>query len=315
MITNVPSWDDLETISLQLHFSAWAQITKIVREFNQSYAAAELDWHKEWEEYVKAAQTDLQGIYTLIQQSLEIGIKSRISRISPFLLLKKYEAKPVEPNSHQYDFSDFQTIEASELVRIHNMFCADQLSAAFVSEWEKVRKARNKIAHLGLFNLTLDPNELFDLLFLQYRELYPERRWLPDRVLFASKHRWAGAWDEWSPEGEVLHELWDVQTDIEQAHYLTVFGYPYGVRRYICPECGSLLEGLTQGNEPYKADVPTAYRIGAAKIKCAMCLKEHGVEEGKCNGAECDGDLAAVEDEWAGMCLTCGLSAEEIAED
>jgi hypothetical protein len=314
LIVNVPTSQDLETISLQLYFNAFDEVRAIVTEFRD--IVGDRGEMTEWEDYIDRSQADLQAVYTLLQQSQEIGVKARIARVSPFLLLKRHEARPVAPNSHEYDFTDFQTLDASELVRVHNVFCEGSLSTEFADEFEKLRRGRNKIAHLGLFNQTLDPQAILELLFLQYRELYPDRRWLPDCLLFASRHRWADYGDDndWSNEGAVLTELWRILSELTSQQYEVVFRQPETERRYICPSCGYKLDRHSAGHEPYAADIPTAFVSDEHAITCAMCYEKHQTKEGVCTNKGCDGRLFPVEPEWDGMCLTCGQTPEDVAD-
>jgi hypothetical protein len=74
-----------------LYFKAWADTVEIMTEWEQygSYlldkAEGEDDSHTdEWHAYIKAAQSDLQAIHTLIQQSQEIGLKATICELSVF---------------------------------------------------------------------------------------------------------------------------------------------------------------------------------------------------------------------------------------
>jgi hypothetical protein len=120
VIENVPTSEELRTVSLRLYFKAWADITEIVIEWLQLSEVRPISWSpekghyyvephngrlvegsSEWREYIQAAQSDLQGIYTLIQQSQEIGLKARICEVSPYLLLKRTDVKPAEAK-HQY---------------------------------------------------------------------------------------------------------------------------------------------------------------------------------------------------------------------
>lgn len=312
MITNVPSPDDLETISLQLYFGAFGDAARIVTEFREIITVDLGDSGPEWTEYVQAAQSELQGIYTLILQSQEIGIKARIARVSPFLLIKRHEARPVRAGSTEYDFSDFQTIDAAELVRVHNTFCDVSLSPEFAEDFDRLRRARNKIAHLGLFNDTLDPLVILQLLFQQYRELYPGRKWLMDRLHFASKHRFAGYdfGSDWSEEGAVLYELWQAVSELTPEQSKIVFGRPHEVARYICPPCGQALAKHQDGNEPYPSDIPTAF-LDESHVACAMCGQRTPVVRRACLDAECRGDVIAANPEWDELCLTCGQGAED----
>jgi hypothetical protein len=118
VIDNVPTADELRTVSLRLYFKAWAEITNIVTEWMEyssfptpewlpdkghfyviGEAAGGHDAFAEWHSYIEAAQNDLQGIYTLIQQSQEIGLKARICEVSPFLLLKRADLKRPTPQT------------------------------------------------------------------------------------------------------------------------------------------------------------------------------------------------------------------------
>ena len=309
MIVNVPEWQDLETISLQLYFNAWDAAVRIVEEFETAYQGVH-GWEEEWTEYLAAAQTDLQAIYTLTQQSQEIGIKARIATVSPYLLLKRHETKAFAPD--QYDFTDFPTIDAGELVKVHNTFCATKLSNGFADEFDKMRRARNKIAHLGIFKEELNPKELLKLLLLQYRELYPNRKWLPDRALFASKHRWAqsGFLHEWSPEAETLNELWHYQGELDETGYVTVFGHEPSEERYICPPCGNSLDRYVGGNEPYPCDVPTAYMSGKDMVHCVLCLMESATKVGACDSDDCEGTHLSSDADYKDMCLVCGVTPD-----
>jgi hypothetical protein len=202
MIVNVPTADELTSVSLRLYFKAWAEVTAILEDWSRIFdlgrehglrrgKAVCFTPDDEWREYLDNSQNDLQGIYTLVQQSQEIGIKARVCEVSPYLLLKSLQAKPTSETGGDYDFSDFQTIDAVELVRVHNMVCAHQISHTFRDLIEDIRRNRNKIHHLGILNRSLDPHAIIDVLQQQYAELYPGRRWMADRVEFGGTHRLA----------------------------------------------------------------------------------------------------------------------------
>lgn len=135
MINNVPAADELRLVSLRLYFKAWGDTTSIITEWAEygGYLAESEQGDQEagtragWEQYIAAAQSDLQGVYTLIQQSQEIGLKAQICEVSPFLLLKRTDVKPAEGERNVWDFTDFPALDASELIRVHNMFCSTTL--------------------------------------------------------------------------------------------------------------------------------------------------------------------------------------------
>lgn len=304
MITNVPNWEDLRTISLQLYFRAWASAVEIITEFGKVYPEGD-DWQEEWEGYIRASQADLQTIYTLIQQSQEIGIKALIARVSPYLLLKRNDARAIAGAT--YDFTDFPTIDASELIRVHNTFCDTVLPEAFATEYDRVRRERNKIAHLGIFQKTITPEELIALLLRQFQALYVGRAWLVDRVHFASKTRWAdfGTYDSWSAVGATFYEMWEITPYLTNKQFSVVFGVPKKHRKLVCPDCGMALERMMDGNEPYAPDFPTAYKTKQDQMKCAACAKAFSLEGKKCRREGCKGEQAAESSEGTVHCVTC----------
>lgn len=311
MIHNVPTWQDLETISLRLYFNAWTSAANLVTE----YLSVSDDKEDRWQQYTAAAQGELQAIYTLILQSQEIGIKGRIAEVSPFLLLKKHSASArLGPGRWDYDFSDFPTIDAAELIAVHNTFCRHQISDGFATAFEKLRRGRNKISHLGVFNERLDPLALVELLFAQFTELYPRHRWLPARLRYASDDKWAGFdfQTDWSPEAEVLKEIYDIQNSLTPAQHKVVFGHGPEEPRFICPPCGSALERYTSGNEPYPNEVPTAFQTDDAAVSCALCEATHSVHASICADSECDGRIVPAAPDWTRICLTCGNTPAEV---
>lgn len=312
MIKNVPASEDLRIISLRLFFNAWSSVSSIVTDYVSIVGTA---LNAEWEAYAEASQNELQGTYTLILQSQEIGLKAKIAEVSPYLLLKRLEAKPIGKGGFEYDFSDFPTIDAGELVRVHNITCATPVSEAFAERFEALRRGRNKIAHLGLFNEKLDPFSLIALLFKQYVELYPGRSWLPDRLHFVSHDRWSGfefaSADGWNPIGAVLSELWEIQAHLTPEQHAIVFGQPVTKERHVCPSCALDLMRHQGGNEPYPGDVPTASKHGLALI-CSLCDQTHEVREQACVDKDCPGHLVPLNVEYGDMCTTCGRTPDEI---
>jgi hypothetical protein len=77
-------------------------------------------------------------------------LNARICEVSPYLLLKRTDIKPTKADTNTWDFTDFPTIDATELIRIHNTFCSTSLSKEFQIQYEEIRRNRNKISHLDL---------------------------------------------------------------------------------------------------------------------------------------------------------------------
>jgi len=323
MIINVPSAAELISVSLRLYFKAWAEVTSILEDWsrhfgltrNLGFPEAEVKKFKpdeDWRAYLENAQNDLQGIYTLVQQSQEIGIKARICEVSPYLLLKGLQAKPTTECGADYDFTDFQTIEAAELVRIHNMVCKHQISPAFRVVVEDIRRNRNKIHHLGILNSSLDPHSLIDVLQMQYTELYPGRRWMKDRVEFGSVHRWSDWIDsDFNETTGAMIELHDLGPMLTSKQVRILMGHEPKERRYICHHCVQEANLRESGISPRL--VPTAFRLkGEMKIRCILCDQIIDLIAKECTAEKCKCAFAAIDPNVERRCVGCGETAEEI---
>jgi hypothetical protein len=324
VIENVPKADDLRTVSLRLYFKAWAEIAAIVTEWEEygqlmyseeTKDASEQELTTGWKEYIGRAQSDLQGIYTLIQQSQEIGIKALICEVSPYLLIKRTDVKASAGNT--WEFTDFPTVDAAELTRIHNIFCARPFSKDFHTQYDEIRRSRNKIYHLGIYRESIDPRLIIDLLKTHYTQLYPGRRWVADRLHFATLHRW-GDFDtggDFNERTGLFNELWHLLPWISDNQYEWLMGQARDKQRYICHEC-VVDAGLGNNSEPYGHDVPTAYREGdRLQVRCVICDGVYGMRRGKCSNQKCDSELLCAEAGHGEACMVCGWTAEDWARE
>lgn len=333
MIENVPTADALRTVSLRLYFKAWAEVTQIVTEWS-AYSGLEMpDWSPdrgqfyvdarsdeetetsiEWREYIEAAQSDLQGIYTLVQQSQEIGLKARICEVSPYLLLKRTDIKPADPATNMWDFTDFPTIDAVELVRVHNTFCDNVLSKEFQLLFDEIRRNRNKIYHLGIYRQALDPQVIIDILQMQYTDLYPGRRWMEDRLHYGALHRWADYVDsDYNERSALFFELWRLLPGLSDPQFKWLMGHDRETERFICFACTS--DARLGGHDPYESDVPTAFRVGdGMEVKCVICDAVHTMKTGLCPEPDCQCEFLSADPESEGNCMKCGWSQKEWEE-
>src|SRR5712664_2305826 len=143
--------------------------------------------------------------------------------------------------NRSWDFTDFPTLDASELVRVHNMFCSTALSAEFRSMYEEIRKSRNKISHLGIYKQRIEPRLIIDILQMQYAELHPGRRWMEDRLHFAALGRWANysGDSDYNERTGLYHELWHVIPVLTDAQFKMLMGHKRTDKRYICHDCAN----------------------------------------------------------------------------
>ena len=238
--------------------------------------------------------------------------KARICDVSPFLLLKRTDVRPTEGEQNVWDFTDFPTLDASELIRIHNMFCSTTLSKEFQAKYEEIRRGRNKISHLGIYRQNLEPLEIIDILQMHYRELYPGRRWMEDRLHFAALGKWADfAFDsDFNERTGLFNELYHLIPELTDEQFRLLMGHDRDEDSFICHECGHRA-GLGNTN-PYPSDVPTAYRVGDDRVRCVICDEESAMKSAApCPVTDCKCEWQSGQKGHEGLCMKCGWAPEE----
>lgn len=310
MINNVPSAEDLQTISLRLFFKAWTEVSDLLSDFSRFYSFTidpkSLADSEETTDFWKRAQSTLQTAYVLIQQSQEIGLKALISEISPYLLLKNISTKTV-PDSI-YDFTDFQTVEASALLDLCNIVNERQLPASFRKDYEDMRKNRNKIYHLGIYNDELKPITMMKAMLRKFSHLYPKKKWLVCRQEFALPQEWEGVGDNDAidPTG-TFYEIKTFLPHTTPDEYRGIMQHSPEEERYVCAVCAA--DANLAGGEFEPSEVPTAYLTSNPyRIHCEFCDSDHAIIERACSQADCSGSWFSADPEAESICITCGCS-------
>jgi hypothetical protein len=301
MIINVPTSEDLNRAALRLYFTAWASLMEIAADFELEYPEDSGEWSQEKTEYLDCCQSDLQSCCTLMQQSNELALKARIAEVSPFLLLFRNDRK-LRVKPEDVDFSDLRTLDAYDLPRAVNSFCAHPLNETFIADYEFVRGLRNKIIHLGSVDQQFEPDALLKLMIRQFIELWPGRGWLAERLKYARSSRSAffddGKWR--SAEGDVLSELEKTFTRFTKSEFKRLIGFEKSERRYLCPSC--VYDSHIRNTGIDLSECRSAFLIiDAGVVRCAMCEQDYQVTREICEIYECNGDVISK-----GMCLTCG---------
>jgi hypothetical protein len=163
VIIEIPSADDFKQASLNLLSLAWQMALESLDSYEQSEiihpqdtpvhtfqtddgqvhtfggpdtrytpeqraAAEQLFWRR--------SQPMLGNALSLIQQAVEMGLKGRIAAVSPFLLIAR-DARDYPGNSTTRDvpFSEFRSLDAADLLRVHNTVCPARLDGEFAVFW------------------------------------------------------------------------------------------------------------------------------------------------------------------------------------
>jgi hypothetical protein len=319
MITNLPTQESLNNVALRTYFRAWNSLIFIWFDFSHHFGhtddmkALRREWPDEWREYLVEAQSDLQSICSLLQQSMELALKARICAVSPYLLLLDTGMK-LSASPKQIDFSELRTLDAVDLPGAVNTLTGMPVSDDFVERYTNLRSLRNKIMHLGEASVTLDPETVLRQAVSLYLSAWPGRNWLSDKLNFAAQTRQAWLHDGkyTSTHMEVLQE-WPIDIDLfTKGEFKKLFGYDKSKRRYLCHDCVDAGDTRYAGLD--KPGCGTAYLDGVGNaVSCIMCGEKFAVERRKC--PNCKGNaIGANGDSWVGRCHTCGIDTDEYEE-
>ena len=183
----------------------------------------------------------------------------------------------------QIDFVDLRTLDASDLPKAVNAFCANTLGDAFITNYEFIRKLRNRIVHIGSADRDFDPEELLKLLVRQYIVVWPERGWLAERYRHAKESRYAVFHDgKYSfPEAGVFEELPATFERLTKSQFRKLVGAEKSARRFICPVC--VYSSSSPNAGVAESECSTAFLVpNGCAVYCAMCEGTPPTERAKC---------------------------------
>ena len=88
-----------------------------------------------------------------MQQGVELILKGKITYISPYLLITDSPSKWPSPyKDNEISFSQFRTLDAQDLIKVHDIFADAKISDEFAKLYNSLREKRNAIIEY-LFSL------------------------------------------------------------------------------------------------------------------------------------------------------------------
>ena len=312
MIVNLPTWDALNANALKLYFRAWQGIVHTLIDFDEIHQSSVSDWfdHTDYryaderEEYLEMAQEDFHAFASIAQQANELALKARITAVSPYLLLLNSDVS-LNNVTASIEFTSLRTLDAVDLPKAVNALTPTPVSDSYKQRYSQMRVQRNQYTHLGDTTAVLDPLSMCAALIDQYRELWPDRAWLSDRLastyvrerFFDGKH--------WSPRQAIMHLIEYDQALIPAAGFKKLFGAKKADIKFGCFSCQD--DWAVRRNGPSIMEVQTAFYNKSKKaIHCLICDVDFEAILKACNA--CDGKFVApdVAQYGAGRCFTCG---------
>lgn len=306
MITDIPSPSDFHAVGSQLLNSAWDTATTLLIDFNQAQYYSGLSGESDAEDaedaYWNSAKLQLSTALSVAQQGCEFLLKSKISEVSPYLLISSNPQNwPRGAATKNISYSLFHTADAQDLIKIHNAFCDKRLSKEFMEEFEKLRQKRNTIMHSIDRNLSVHVSELLTTVMLINDNFNAQASWPRTRREYLNSAPLAqmhpGDWANY----RLVQEFSAVQEGLENSGLLKYCNFEYKNRQYTCPNCTKCL--APDEEIEFESAVLKPNTSVSTTIWCYVCGKTQEVIREDCSNRKCKGNVHCVD---YIFCLTCG---------
>ncbi|CAK8725781.1 hypothetical protein GMJAKD_17530 [Candidatus Electrothrix aarhusensis] len=315
MIIEIPTSNDFEESACDLLHAAWGQVSELLVRFDEvGYLDCDIHEGEEFDEsdnydcYWKAAKQTIVISYAMVQQGVEFYIKGRIASISPYLLLSGNPSSwPKKCNQQNVLFSTFRTVDAQDLIKLHDTVYPERFSDQFRQWFEGMRTSRNTIMHTVDKRLSMKPEEILDAVLYVHQFFCGQLNWIGSRFNYLDgtpihSIRYIREHDDHKPYImlQIFDELGSIVGKLPPSKIKEYFGFDKSKYSYHCPHCYEILRHLDFFDSDFEYFKP--YQKSSKDIfTCVVCQHTGGVSGGVCE--DCDGNL--VDDE-SGMCLVCG---------
>jgi hypothetical protein len=303
MIKDIPNKNDFYAVGHALLNQAWDEAMSLLIELNDAR-----DWidAQDEEEYWRSSGTSMATALAIAHQAAEFYLKGRISDVSPFLLIANSAREwPATETDGNISFSRFRTVDAQDLVRLHDSCTATPFDQEFRGRLELLRVRRNSIMHTVDKNIEVKVGELVETILEIHRTLIGER-WIDFRRNALEESSTGKIfYDEWAGPRLVL-EFRAAQSILNPSALKKYFSFNAKQRSYICPQC-TWSTCRDHGIE-FRSAILMPNKSDSTVIWCPVCDENQEVSRSDCGDQECRGNV--ISQEW-GRCLTCGEVQDE----
>jgi hypothetical protein len=299
MITEIPTAEEFARQGMNHLHLAWEIGVALLRELKDAEYYDDVD-PKSYQEYWKLSQPSLSNALALIQQSQEFLLKSRIAKVSPFLLLSR-DARDWPRRCEKQDtpFSSFRMSDAVDLIKIHDTVRCGRLPKGFATFHDDVRRQRNIIMHFGAGSKPVDVTNVLFAVLQTHGFLLSDKSWAEHRWEFINSDRISALYSNDHAGDAILTEFDAIVEILKPSPLRKFFNFDKKARRYICPVCMDRTEHLDY--RPAFAQLhPNAPETKV--VYCFVCGSTIPVRREACPEAGCPSNVLSDED---GTCLVC----------
>ena len=303
MIKDIPTKDDFDAIGCALLDQSWDTVSVLLLQLQEVILLID---DEDEEAYWRTSNTKLSTALAIAHQGAEFLLKGRIADVSPLLLIANTPREWPKPDDDGHiPFSKFRTVDAQDIVRLHNGCAAKPLDVGFARSLEALRVRRNAIMHSVDPNLKLNAVVLLEEILNIFKWLMPGRSWIEARRTAMSESSASQLWTSIGVDLSVVREFNAVKELLSAKSMLEHFGFDKKRRAYMCSDC-TFLTASDEGFESFSATMVTK-SPRCDELHCFICNESELVERKACSDPECKGDVISP---LFLKCLTCGTSYE-----
>lgn len=301
MITDVPTPSDFFDSGIELFDFAWNIVAELITNLADAEERFGVDATEVSNDYWDAAKRRLTTALAMTQQGVEFILKGKIAEVTPYLLLAEPPSRWPSPyDGHTLTFSEFKTVDAQDLVRIHDTVRAPRLPDEFVNTFNSLRSKRNTISHSVNKQLQVHTTEVIESILYLHKTLFPVENWAKIRARFINSYPDVALGSEFS-RNHACRELEVVLTLLPPSAVKTFFGIDKKQRLYLCPVC--IGEASSQQEFDHKLAALRPKDPTSTTLYCPICDVEHAVVRKDCGKDGCLGNVLSGDED---RCLTCG---------
>ena len=306
MITEIPTASEFKASGLNQLYLAWQIAIEAVQDHEAvDYFVDEADRELGVNQaYWAKSQPALANAFGLIQQAMEMALKGRIASISPFTAHLRPRPEGTAPKgvgAGDVPFSVFRTLDAADLVKVHNTFSTVPLDEHFRTFWDRVRRGSNRMMH-SVSPKSFDPATLVSTLLTAAQALFADVRW-PQRLLdMEAEGKYAAYGLADGTQNVVMRQIDIAVRHLTPAQNRLFFGYDVKRRSYLCPNCYHRAD--REAPWPALAQFPSKSPNERA-LHCVVCDDTVEVERIACTNPDCQGNVV-----YEGVCLSCVSSQD-----
>lgn len=302
MIKDIPTSDEFDSAAKAQFDFAWDIVISFLLTLEDARRYIEVEDEDE-EAFWKTAHQRILTSLIIAQQGVELAIKGKLVSISPYLLISGHQSDwPKDSTGDGVSFSEFRTIDAQDLIKVHDTVHDKKLDSKFSDLFEKLRKLRNKAMHTVNKELSVSAQDVVLILLEFHEHLYSNENWIATRRDFLNNSAAAHVFfDIDHVKGLVAKEFLTVFNFLKPAEILRFFKIDKKQRLYLCPECKYESEKYDQIEPRYAVLRPN--EPDSDNLFCFVCNSLHPVEREICSQEECPGNVISTEYQ---ICCTCG---------